>query len=287
MRISDSYQKHIENEKLLSTEQDLPECFTNPGSISNWRHNRMRNNILPLVKIFPSSKWLTIGDGDYASDAYFLEQKKLDVTASSISTQTISITHSKGYIQKFKAINAEDIAADDNSFDFVYCKEAYHHFPRPPIAFYEMLRVAKTAVILIEPQDTRISPLNSIKKLIKIVLRGDSSFEFETTGNFIFRINIKEIKKMMTALNQSVIAYKKFNDFFHNSLAHKESTGFSPAKLISLLGIRLQDLLCKIGLLDYGLAAVIVFKGEVDSEKLKPLRKAGFTISRLPRNPYV
>jgi hypothetical protein len=150
-----------------------------------------------------------------------------------------------------------------------------------------MLRVSKTGVILIEPQDTRISPLNSLKKLIKIILRGDSSFEFETTGNFIFRLNIREIKKMMTSLNQSVIAYKKFNDFFHMSLAAKKSTGFSLAKLISLLGIRFQDLLCKIGLLDYGLAAVIVFKGEVDKKNLIPLRKAGFKISRLPKNPYV
>jgi ubiquinone/menaquinone biosynthesis C-methylase UbiE len=247
----------------------------------------MRNHISPLIAMFPESKWLTVGDGDFGSDAYFLEQKGVNVTASSISTETISISHKKGYIKKFKAINAENIAEDDNSYDFVYCKEAYHHFPRPPIAFYEMFRVGKKAVILIEPQDTRISLLNSIKKLVKLTLRGDSSFEFETTGNYIFRVNIREIKKMMTSLNQSVIAYKKFNDFFHKSLAGKVSKGFSPAKLISLFGIKSQDLLCKLGLLDYGLTVIIIFKGEVDQEKLKTLKKEGYKVSKLPVNPFI
>lgn len=39
----------------------------------------------------------------------------------------------------------------DDAFDYVLCKDSYHHMPRPMIALYQMLRVARRAVVLIEP----------------------------------------------------------------------------------------------------------------------------------------
>jgi len=287
MRIDDSYEKHIINEKKISVDKELPHCYTNPDSIDAWRHNRMRNFILEMIRLYPESKWITLGDGNHASDAYYLEQHGLDVTATSISVETLSIAKQLGYIQKYKAINAEKIDEADNCYDFVYCKEAYHHFPRPPIALYEMLRVASKGVVLIEPQESGTRILNSLKLIVKLFLRGDNSFEFEPTGNYIFRVNIKEIKKMMTSLNLRVVAYKKFNDFYHPKLVSKSSKGFKIAKLITLSGILFQNLLCRMGILDYGLAVVIIFKDECDDNIFKLLRKKGFKISRLPINPYL
>ncbi len=287
LRIDDSYEKHVNNEKRLSTGKELPHCYANPDSIDAWRHNRMRNMILELIRLYPKSKWLTIGDGNHASDAYYLEQQGLDVTASSISTETLSIAHQLGYIQKFKAINAERIDEADNSYDFVYCKEAYHHFPRPPVALYEMLRVANEGIVLIEPHESGFRIFSSVKMMIKLIFRGDNSFDFEPTGNYIFRVNLKEIKKMMTSLNLRLIAYKKFNDFYHPKLTSKSIKGISIAKFIFLSGIFMQNILCKIGLLDYGLVLLIIFKEEIEKDRLKHLKKNGFRISSLPINPYI
>jgi hypothetical protein len=150
-----------------------------------------------------------------------------------------------------------------------------------------MLRTARNGIILIEPQESGFRILNLIKMMIKLVLRGDNSFDFEPTGNFIFRVNLKEIRKMMTSLNLSVIAYKKFNDFYHPKLTPKSSKGFSIAKYITSAGIGFQNFLCKVGLMDYGLATVIIFKQDIGSNKLRQLKKDGFTICKLPVNPYI
>ena len=52
--------------------------------------------------------------------------------------------------------NMEALSYKSSSFDLVFVKEALHHVPRPILGLYEMLRVAKKAVIFIEPGETFI-----------------------------------------------------------------------------------------------------------------------------------
>ncbi|MCX7986598.1 MAG: class I SAM-dependent methyltransferase, partial [Bacteroidales bacterium] len=54
---------------------------------------------------------------------------------------------------KYRKENAEQLSVPDNSYDYVSCREALHHFPRPYLALYEMLRVSKKGIIIIEPID--------------------------------------------------------------------------------------------------------------------------------------
>jgi ubiquinone/menaquinone biosynthesis C-methylase UbiE len=286
-RITQSYEDHIKNETRLASDNSMPFCYTNPDSISNWRHNRMRKQIMALIKQYPGTEWLTLGDGEFGSDGYFLGQQGLDVTASSISGETLLLANKFGYIKKYKAINAEKIDEKDNSYDFVYCKEAYHHFPRPPVALYEMLRVTRKGIVLIEPQEAGSKVLDHIKKLVKLLIRHDQSFHFEPTGNYIYRVNIKEIIKMATAINLRLVCYKRFNDFYHPALASKSANKLSTAKIISLLGISLQNLLSKVGLMDFGLAVIFIFKENIDENYLKNLKEDGFRINKLPVNPYI
>lgn len=281
------YQKHITNEKNNRISGILASCYADPNNIDNWRHERMRNIILPLIEFFPASKWMTVGDGSYGSDAYYLQKKGLDVLATSISDETLSEANKLGYIHKFKAVNAEQITENDNSFEFVFCKEAYHHFPRPPIALYEMLRVAKNAVILIEPQENNNKLLDILKKYVKIILRKNANLYYEDSGNYIYRINIKEKIKMMTALNFRFVAYKNFNDFFFSPLSSKSSKGYSWAKILTNIGIGVQNLFCKLYLLNYGLVVVLLFKNDVNENLVNSLNKSGYTIKKLPRNPYI
>jgi SAM-dependent methyltransferase len=278
-----SYGRHAEHERQ---HDDLPSVYRHPNSVDAWRHIRMLETVLPLVRAFPQSTWLTIGDGRYGSDAFVLHTRGADVTASSLSDATLAIAHQRGYIHQYRIENAEFLSRPDGSYDFILCKESYHHFPRPAIAFYEMLRVARRAVVLIEPIEGRPRPFDWGKQLFKRLIRGDQSFAFETTGNFLYRVSVREIEKMLTALGNPCIAVKRFNDFFHPRLACQTNQGLSLGRLGTRAGILAQDCFCRVRLLNYGLATIIGFKMDPGTEVSQALKHLGFKFSRLPRNPY-
>jgi SAM-dependent methyltransferase len=165
--VFDAYKRQAISEQQM----EMPSRYSQPESIDNWRHTRMLDLTKPIWRAFPASTWMTIGDGRYGSDAAYLRSQGVDVLATSLTDDKLKYAHERGYIGAFQAENAEQLSLPDNSIDFVLCKESYHHFPRPPIALYEMLRVARLAVVLIEPLDNpRL--LDGMKKLAKLTLRG-------------------------------------------------------------------------------------------------------------------
>ena len=65
-----SYHSHHEHDK--APDQKKAETWKQFDTIDAWRHKRMYDNLLPLIKNYPFSKWLTIGDGRYGTDANYL-----------------------------------------------------------------------------------------------------------------------------------------------------------------------------------------------------------------------
>jgi ubiquinone/menaquinone biosynthesis C-methylase UbiE len=279
-----SYQRHI---SLEQKHIGVPSCYTAPDSIDAWRHQRMQGTVLPLLQAYPGSTWLTLGDGTYGSDAHYLSRHGADATASCLTNATLEIAHQRGYINNYRVENAEALTAKDDSFDFVMCKESYHHFPRPPIAFYEMWRVSKRAMVLIEPTEGRPRLLDSFKWLVKQLLRGDATDQFESDGNFLYRVNTREIEKMATALNGASVAVKRYNDFYYAKASADKYGSASIGNVITQLGLFIQNILCRMRLLNFGLATVIIFKQDIDHTLQTRLRRHGFVVSELPKNPYL
>jgi SAM-dependent methyltransferase len=268
-------------------EYKLPMMFWMPDGVDTWLHNRKYEQLLPLTQTFSDSSWLTIGDGRYGSDAYCLLTYGVKAVASSISDVTLKEGVERGYIKSYKVENAEDMKSADGEYDFVLCKESYHHFPRPPLALYEMLRVASKAVVLIEPLEGQPLFFDWLKgTMIKKLIRGDQSALYEPSGNFIYRISIREIEKMMTAINNPTIAVRLFNTFYHPRLA-SQKYGLNPGTLLTKLAIFLQDMLSFLRLMNYGLATIIVFKTPITAELRNTLQQQGFSLIDLPKNPYL
>ena len=214
------YKKQVQFEK--NSMKDLPLHYTMPESIDNWRHTRMLDTIIEIINYSKENKknltnsWVTIGDGRYADNANYLHEKGLnEVIATSITEENLKYARDNNYIKNFKVENAENLSFQDKSIDFILCKESYHHFPKPPIALYEMMRVAKQAVILIEPLDDN-KLFNFFKKFIKFLIRGKKQADlvFEPSGNFLYRISLKELKKTLCAIGGYNFAFKGINDFY-------------------------------------------------------------------------
>jgi ubiquinone/menaquinone biosynthesis C-methylase UbiE len=281
-----SYDRHKQHEMELAEKTNLPSCYCRPNSVDAWRHRRMLECVLPIVKQSPEAKWLTVGDGGFGSDAFFLQSYGIDVIATSISTHTLEIAHQRGLIKKYAAENAESFSLPDNAVDFVLCKESFHHFPRPTLAFYEMLRIARRGIALIEPAEGPSRPLAALKVLVKRLLRHDVSDQFEPSGNFIYRVSIRETSKMLTALGYRHFAWKGINDFWYPPFATAEFGKMSFGAVGTRLGIAAQDLLAQARLLNYGLVALICFKEQPAAKLIANLKQSGFAVANLPQNPY-
>ncbi|HWU54637.1 MAG TPA: methyltransferase domain-containing protein [Rhizomicrobium sp.] len=286
--------------EILSDPKQLEHSLTwfADDRVDSWRHRRMRELVLPVIAGSKDKKWLTVGDGRYGTDAhYLLAQGVKDVHASDIVDTMLKIGAEKNFISSFSAQNAEDLTFGDEEFDYVYCKESYHHFPRPYMAVYEMLRVCREAVILTEPNDI-LSPLTLTSSIAKTASRWLKTLTgkkiqhhaFEEAGNYVYTVSDWEIKKLMLGLGLRYCAFKGLNDHYIAGAEQALFSGGTPAdrqiKKKIMRMIAREDFLCGIGLKKYALITAIIFKKKPDGTIWKDLQAAGFTCEVLPQNPY-
>lgn len=280
--VEQSYALQAEGESRMG----MPSSYTDPGSIDNWRHTRMHALVQCLVHALPAARWMTVGDGRYGSDAAYLTSIGADVLATSLTDERLKIACERGFIRRYAIENAEHLSCADGAFDFVFCKESYHHFPRPPVALYEMLRASRVGAVLIEPyHNPRV--LDAVKRGIKRLLRGDKVFDYEPSGNYLYRINLAELGQLMCAMGNTTLAVKGINDFFHPRLSRERAGGRGLPFLLTRLGVGVQDVLARLGLMGWGLCCVVVFNGTPSAPVREALRGQGFRIIDLPRNPYL
>jgi ubiquinone/menaquinone biosynthesis C-methylase UbiE len=273
-------------------------------TVDAWRHRRMRENLDPLLHHFPGMDWLTVGDGRYGTDAHYILTHGGRALATDISERYLARAKQDGYITDYKIVNCEQLSFADGQFDFVFCKESFHHFPRPMLALYEMLRVARFGVILIEPTDKSIA-LQCGKRLVRIgrwqagknfvrdfldIPRheyfSDSFGEYETVGNYVYALSQREIEKVALGLNLKAVAFKGMNDHYIVGVefenAGEKSELFRKVKST----IAEADRRCQCGKDQYGLLVAAIFKEALEPPIVLALTAAGFNLINLPANPY-
>lgn len=266
-------------------------------TLDRWRHNRMIEILQPIINSSKKYKWLTIGDGRYGTDANALIRLGAeDVFCTDISDKLLKIGNEKGLIKDFAEENAENLSFEDQRFDFVLCKESYHHFPRPHIALHEMLRVCKVGVVLIEPNDIQIdlAPVNRLINLVKrFFSRKNSHFghEFEPVGNYVFSASLRELEKFQLGMHRRYLAYSFLNDYYEpgfefiNMCTSKNSEKKKILK--TKLFIKIKDLLVNLKLMSPGLIATVLFKDKPNISLLEDMENFGWKINKLPKNPYM
>ena len=227
----------------------------------------MYEMIAPILEQNPNNEWLTVGDGRYGKDAKYIIENGSNAIASDISEYLLKEAKEIGYINEYQICNAESLSFKDSRFDYIFCKEAYHHFPRPVIALHEMLRVAKNAVIIIEPNDTYITDkisnifFRKLKTLIKALIRKQKATKhsFEDVGNYLYTISRREVEKLALGLNYNTVAFKGINDVHFVGAEFEKLSEKGPIQRKIKLLISIADILCKLKLMDYGIIACIFF----------------------------
>jgi SAM-dependent methyltransferase len=206
----------------------------------------------------------------------------------------------RGYIHEYSVENAEHLGFGDQQFDYVFCKESFHHFPRPYVALYEMLRVAKRAVFLIEPNDTyAVEPAASNSpKALDLILRRPPGVprlprlifnppSWEESGNYAYAISRREAQKVAYGLNLPQLAIKGLNDHYVKGCEFEPADPERSAVFRELVRtIQEKDRLCREGLGDYNMLMIGFFVSPMDADDKEIFTRRGWEIIDLPRNPH-
>lgn len=292
------YKEYAEEWEKALTEPErirIANTWFDTDTLDAWRHANMRAPLVPIIRADPAASWLTVGDGRFGTDGHFLlASGAQNVHCTDISDTLLKIGRERGFITSFSAQNAEQLSFKEESFDYVYCKESFHHFARPYAALYEMYRVAKKGVILTEPRDTSIDkePFELLKDLAKTLLgrKTRSSHGFEPIGNYIYSISEKELEKALMGLDGSTIATIGCNDAYQEGIEFVSMRSSAPQDVALQNAIRSKikrlDLLCKFRLKKSTLLSAVLFKTPPDTQLCSTMTHKGWTLHHLPKNPY-
>jgi SAM-dependent methyltransferase len=280
---------------VIAKQDDLFYHIEHPDCVSYKLTAEPLKYLAPFLD--PKKKWLTVGDYN-GLEANYLLQKGQQVTASDISDAVLKKAHAAGLIKKFSKQNVEHLGYRDNAFDYVICKEAFHHFPRAYLGLYEMIRVSKTAAILVtEPIDilSKMSLVVFIKNILDkidpllINKFWKNRFSWETVGNYVFKISEREIEKIAMGMGLPCIAFKRFDHFVsHTPIDGMMDVPFNQ-ELYSRIKrkLRIRSFISKIGVIPHGSICTVIFKERPNGNILQGMKELGFTVLPLPPNPYL
>ena len=261
-----------------------------------WRHLRMMDGLDPFLEIYKGASWLTVGDGNFGTAAIYINRSGGKALATDIDESLLIVAKNEGLINDYKYENAEHLSFDDNSFDFSFCKESFHHFPRPIIALYEMVRCTRKAILFTEPNEWKPAPVpiqilqivkNGIKKAFSRKPAHTDTGNYETIGNYVYCISKREFEKIAMAMNLPAIAYKEFHDVYMEGAGMEKRTG--KAKLYRKIKrkIAIINILSWLGLSVKNRITYIIFKEEPDLLLREQIKLKGFKVIDLPRNPFL
>jgi len=170
------------------------------------RHLSLLSTALPLLQSIRPKNILTIGDNRGRDAFFFKDSLGCHSVASDLDISKLIPAKNDGFISDCVSVDVENIPFEENAFDIVLAKESFHHWPRPMLGLYEMLRVSKFGIILIEPNDCIHGPIQPYPDV------NIFSDQYEDVGNYKYQISVREVLKASWSLYLDRVLVKGFND---------------------------------------------------------------------------
>jgi len=259
----------------------LHESWFREDTAGFWRYARMMEPIFQCMLYAREDTWLTIGDGHYGIDSIKMKMRGYKhVVPTDITGVLLKIAKERGLIDDYRLENAEKLSFDDESFDYVLCKESYHHFPRPMLALYEMLRVARKAVVLIEPQDQHADhPLTA----------GRPIAGYESIGNYIYTLSRRELEKVALGLDLPALATKNIYDIYFDGVEYLKASEDEPQFVDLANRIAAAEEACRNLQQKANVLMAVIFKERPSMEVVQSFLAVGngWEITSFPGNPYI
>ncbi len=120
-----------------------------------------------------------------------------ELTATDLSPDAVARLREMFPQAAAQVADAEALPFEDASFDVVLVRRGLHHLPRPTLGIYEMLRVARKHVVMLEAQDNWLTRRLTAGKLFGLIPHGG---RVECHGNYIYRFSRRELQKLAAAM---------------------------------------------------------------------------------------
>ncbi len=130
----------------------------------------------------------------------FVKYPFSEIVLSGITDQADKVAQQANGDQRvsYQLQNAECLTYDSGSFDLVYCKEGLHHLARPILGIYEMLRVCRKGVIVIEPNETLMG--NMLEKFnLTSTYEKNQHGNIKARDNYVFRFKPCYFKSILNS----------------------------------------------------------------------------------------
>jgi ubiquinone/menaquinone biosynthesis C-methylase UbiE len=267
-------EEHFEKSQIIERLQSIY------ATIKELDKNPVYSHLLPLLQ--KKDTWLSMGDC-YGTDATRIAPLCKEALPTDIDIAFLEIAQQEGFIKAYSQQNAEKMTFEDNTFDFVLCREAYHHFPRPYIAVYEMLRCVKKGVVIQEPVDPMLKMpfflylcniLDTKKRPLRSRKFWKNRFTFEFVGNYVYKVSQREFEKIAMGIGLPAVA------FYYSNKTH-----IHEGKNKTIWVIR--NILSKLKIIQYHMLVTVLFKELPDEKTKENLREKGYYYYELPKNPYL
>ncbi len=288
--------KTYEKKSYQSHKEHYQNVYSDPVSIvkkiHNWKNTGPKEYFIHKLSwqltdslTSSGSLWLTVGDG-YGADAGYLSNKGCYATATDISGTMLEAAYNEGLIESFSIENVERLSFESRSFDYVYCKESYHHFPQPFMGLYEMIGVCRKAVIIQEPIDILLTMpwvlfvKNILDWFSPLLLRKiwKNQYSFEVVGNFVYKVSEREFEKAAISIGLPAVAFKGYN--------HSKNKAEHSSLKVVRKHIAFRNFLSRIGILPYEQLSAGIFREKPDEKVKANLKLQGYRYIEFPSNPY-
>ena len=128
-------------------------------------------------------------------ESEILARRGLCVVALDISADAVGRAQERsrryGIDYRLLVGDAERLPFSDDAFSIVFVHDGLHHLPEAYRGVAEMLRVARDAVVVVEPADAALTRLS-----VKLGLSG----EYEEAGNFVYRLRKDKLIALFSAV---------------------------------------------------------------------------------------
>lgn len=172
------------------------------------------------------------------------------VTGLDISDRSIARARERakrhGFAAEFVTGDAENLPFPDQSFDVVTVHDGLHHLPNPHKAVAEMARVARKAIIVIEPARSWLT---------QQAVTAGWALDYEAAGNYVYRFREDKIFQIAERAGFKRLRYAQYLLYYqHKPFAWAKRIENTPLfylfpfafGTVSLLAPRLGNKLCVV-----------------------------------------